>query len=963
MSSVRPEVTREFALSWKNAYLGDFPGGMSAEQAISSYRANPNASAFKNLSAESRRLLQSYSDPNIRIYHSAGTVDRSAAIKNLALEHGITEPEAQRLAALAARDIRSPELAGMSAQQRASLLAAWRGGSPWEVAPKAVSEGKLVAVKTAEGKIVLTKLASTPELQKSKYTTQQKALTTLEQKGYIDPQTGGITSKAFTDPQVEQALFNVGLLGKSIATQRALMQALKGVPADEIRTKGLSANVAGKVYDLAKLRQTGVIKPVEGVSDKFEIDIDKAVNTGFDSKKLGNLGFLVDEKYFKKTTTQRVQPEQAIPTQYMVIDPDSGEFVNVTKESYEKHKGSAQEIASQRASLSYLAGIPGVALTGGKYNLAPAVVTGVPTAVMLNAGFTKAQIEQAKESTTLTEKPLSSDAFVARYFHEKGWELPTYMGGTFHRGVATQAEVAKHDTKLKEASLAYKEKYGTGEVLKSGGVKMASTLVSPARVMYPEVEAKDISAGEWALGAGQVALLTSPIWLPRVPGLGLRTPKHVTVRYAAVTEKGFPTTGRATGVPVKGFGEIPHLEGRLYEIPIGYTKEAPLSPKQFSQLGAKGYQPISSFRVAGESGEATTFITPAQALRAGEVWQLRGGVRVPPEAISPKGMNIPTSPGLTPPTTGRVITRTPVIAPSGSTVVSPSTATMTPEQVARLGAPAVAPVYVWYEATEAGLLPRWSPTPMPKAIPTVRIETQEIQQPIEVPIVTPASVQAPAPIEIIGPIVTPTITPVIKPVVGTTPSITPVSITDPAPVPVTNPIPYLPIITPPKTPVPILTTPTIDEPPPVTKIPPPPPILSTPKLPAPYSSTGYRKHGLHSTYVKYSQFIPELVVYLPTWEGLKPPSIGRNLWRKFGTLPEPVELLGEEEFEMTPFGRKTVREVTARVKLASGAQQTGLDYQPTIKRKTSIRKSKKNTRLPYTSYYLNHSLPPSNLSI
>jgi len=112
------------------------------------------------------------------------------------------------------------------------------------------------------------------------------------------------------------------------------------------------------------------------------------------------------------------------------------------------------------------------------------------------------------------------------------------------------------------------------------------------------------------------------------------------------------------------------------------------------------------------------------------------------------------------------------------------------------------------------------------------------------------------------------------------------------------------------------------EPPPVRKRPPPiivPPLL--PNLPI-LGGGSISRHGLHSTYVKRMFNIPELVVYLPTWEGLKSPSIDSKLWRKFGTLDEGVELLGEEEFEETPFGRKAVRPVVARAKIAVGAKRT-----------------------------------------
>jgi hypothetical protein len=144
-------------------------------------------------------------------------------------------------------------------------------------------------------------------------------------------------------------------------------------------------------------------------------------------------------------------------------------------------------------------------------------------------------------------------------------------------------------------------------------------------------------------------------------------------------------------------------------------------------------------------------------------------------------------------------------------------------------------------------------------------------------------------------------------------------------VPATYPMPDMSIPTPPKTPVP-----TTYEPPPVYRV--PPPIFIPPKLPSlPILGRGsISRHGLASTYVKRFINIPELVVYLPTWEGIKPPRIDSRLWRKFGTLSEGVELLGEEEFEETPFGRKAVRPIVARAKLAAGAKEVSKSYKPGI---------------------------------
>jgi hypothetical protein len=150
--------------------------------------------------------------------------------------------------------------------------------------------------------------------------------------------------------------------------------------------------------------------------------------------------------------------------------------------------------------------------------------------------------------------------------------------------------------------------------------------------------------------------------------------------------------------------------------------------------------------------------------------------------------------------------------------------------------------------------------------------------------------------------------------------------------PVTAPAPsiYVPV---PQT---TYTPPAYEVPPPITKISLPitkiPPPIVPPPLPglSIYGGGGITRHGLASTYVKRFINIPELVVYLPTWEGLRPHRMDKRLWRKLGTLDEGVEFLGDEEFEMTPFGRKAVRTVVARGRLAGGAKSMGASAQPGI---------------------------------
>ena len=67
-----------------------------------------------------------------------------------------------------------------------------------------------------------------------------------------------------------------------------------------------------------------------------------------------------------------------------------------------------------------------------------------------------------------------------------------------------------------QAAKAFDKIYGKGEAVKAGGRLVASTLFAPARILEPRVELKDITQLEWIIGATQVILYATPLWLPRV---------------------------------------------------------------------------------------------------------------------------------------------------------------------------------------------------------------------------------------------------------------------------------------------------------------------------------------------------------------------------------------------------------------------------------------------------------------
>lgn len=121
---------------------------------------------------------------------------------------------------------------------------------------------------------------------------------------------------------------------------------------------------------------------------------------------------------------------------------------------------------------------------------------------------------------------------------------------------------------------------------------------------------------------------------------------------------------------------------------------------------------------------------------------------------------------------------------------------------------------------------------------------------------------------------------------------------------------------------------------PATKIIPPivPIVPNVPNIGLSGGGGGYSKHGLHSTYT-YTPFeIPEMYVALPGVESLKPDTISTKMFGRLVRQPKEISVLGEENFEDTPFGRKAVRTVVGKISMKSGAKSSGDSYSPSIKK-------------------------------
>lgn len=233
--------------------------------------------------------------------------------------------------------------------------------------------------------------------------------------------------------------------------------------------------------------------------------------------------------------------------------------LGVPREELAAAVATKSEYVSQSVALGQLRDFA----SDGKVDLVGALRGGVTPGTLLSAGFTVEQVRGAQDyvikypATKEMKTPVSSDYYVSQYFREKGWELPTYMGGKLHRGIASDKELRQLDERLREASSSYQQKFGTGEVLKSGGVKALSQVFPAARALYPDVALKDIKFSEWAWTGVSAALVAAPfIKLPSFgtvtkPGpFGLGGPRSSVVA-STYTGKAVRVPGTIEGMPVR----------------------------------------------------------------------------------------------------------------------------------------------------------------------------------------------------------------------------------------------------------------------------------------------------------------------------------------------------------------------------------------------------------------------------
>lgn len=157
-----------------------------------------------------------------QIDKAAGNVKQPApvpitpAVQQYAIEHNISEQTAAETLARFQAYPKSSEFASWSEKDRQVVASILAGEStPYEVAPETIATG--TEIPTESGK---TRLASTPEAQRTKAENYQAGVSILQSKGLLDEQ-GNISPEVYyrsrDDAEVRQALYDVGISGAEVS--------------------------------------------------------------------------------------------------------------------------------------------------------------------------------------------------------------------------------------------------------------------------------------------------------------------------------------------------------------------------------------------------------------------------------------------------------------------------------------------------------------------------------------------------------------------------------------------------------------------------------------------------------------------------------------------------------------------------------------------------------------------------
>jgi hypothetical protein len=110
---------------------------------------------------------------------------------------------------------------------------------------------------------------------------------------------------------------------------------------------------------------------------------------------------------------------------------------------------------------------------------------------------------------------LTRDDYARTYFDDNGEDFDMSMA----KG-ASSAQLEKYNKLLNEATDQYIKKYGVSNYMQASVAKAVSNnimpIFTPGRALDPAVKITDISKAEWAQGIAEIALLTAPLWIPKV---------------------------------------------------------------------------------------------------------------------------------------------------------------------------------------------------------------------------------------------------------------------------------------------------------------------------------------------------------------------------------------------------------------------------------------------------------------
>ncbi len=575
----------------------------------------------------------------------------------------------------------------------------------------------------------------------------------------------------------------VGLQGKVGKPSR--------VPSSTESLRQLSEYKTPKGYDIARAIRGGKIELVRAA--------------GFDPLEIVDIQSSIAGESVTRTYTESVEPyiiEKGYPGHRVreldIVSAVSAGITLSTLESagYNISKGEYDKV------LTYTKVQPYLDIKGSitPYGLSLAMEKERLTVRQLkDVGFDEGITEKASEYLS---QPPPYNVFLVEYERTH----PKSKVGYWEQLRSGSIDVGEVDWKV-AAQKVYDEKYGGWTGAGARGRQLGAQLFAPARVFEPTVKFSEIRGTEWALGAGQLALYTLPAWGPRVAGaispalskvplLGRLAPKAPiigpqTVSYAPLTRGMYrgamPISGRATGLPVRGVGQISALEGKLYEAPLGLVREGPVTLRAL-----KGYKPTGKYRVYGEMEVPSIRMGPFERYTYKKPL-LSGDVSRPSIYL---GRASTVAPTWDPSIGGfRGLPTAPPIVPTGvgsGTAVLPSTRTMTPEQVARLMGYAPVAAVSLRGVPEAG---KARPVPLVTPITPVIPKISPIVRPSYVPESFPGGYPAPKGITMPGLGAVPTPSPAPYPYTQPypTPGLEPTPILTPEPVAISTPV--TPIVT------------------------------------------------------------------------------------------------------------------------------------------------------------------------